>query len=224
MADGLDFSLDGAALDRDADRLVRRYLTAGTTAVNRTTKNLERNLEAATRASVPGRLWRAWASDAFPKSGPARNPVGQVFVNGGNRTRGALTFWTQPGEVRAKGGQYLAVPLPTAGARGRLRDLTPGEWERNNGQRLVFIYRQGKPSILAAIGTKNGRTGTFRPLTQTRTRKGRAGSNPLEESVIPIFVLLPMVRFRNAVAIQPMIAAAEADLMGEYLAVVSELG
>ena len=226
MSDGLDFTIDGAAIDRDADRVVRRYLTAGTTAVSRTTKSLERNLEAATRAAVPGRLWRAWGSDTFPKKGPAKNPVGQVFVNGGNRTRGALTFWTQPGEIRAKigAGGYLAVPLHSAGSRGRLRDLTPGEWERNNGQRLVFIYRQGKPSILAAVGTKNGRTGTFRPLTKTRTGRGRAGSSALEDAVVPILVLLPMVRFRNAVAIEPMVAAAKGELVGEYMAVVSELG
>lgn len=30
MADGVDLLLDTAQLDRDADRLVRRYLSAGT--------------------------------------------------------------------------------------------------------------------------------------------------------------------------------------------------
>jgi hypothetical protein len=224
MADIATFSLDGAQLDAASDRLVRRYLTAGADAVRTVTKRLERSLEEQTRSAVPGRLWRAWASNVFPKSGPAQNPAGSVFVNGkpGGRTAGAMAFWTQPGAIRGKRGQYLAIPLPSAGSRGRARDLTPGEWERANGIKLQFLYRQGKPSLLVAIGgTTNGRTGTFRPLTggsRGRAAQGRGGPDRLNNSVVPIFVLLPVVPFRNAFAIQPTIAAAQAELPQEFFA------
>lgn len=227
MTDGVDITLDGAKLEKDMDLLVRAYLAAGTEAVGTTTKRLERSLEAATQRAVPGRLWRAWTSSVFPKSGPARDPVGTVFLNGGTRTKGAMTFWTQPGQIRGKGGQYLAIPLPSAGSRGRRRDLTPGEWERANGQKLVFIYRQGKPSLLAAIGTTNGRSGAYRPLTggsRGRAAKGRGGPNPQADVVIPIFVLLPMVRFRNAVAVEPLVAAAVQELPGAYRAAAARVG
>jgi hypothetical protein len=218
MSDGVDLSFDAAQIARDADRVVRRYLSIGTEAVAETTKGLERRLESITRAAVPGDLWKAWKSQTFPRSGPARDPVGTVFVNGGTRSKGAITFWTQPGAVRGKAGQYLAIPLPAAGSRGRGRDLTPGEWERRTGQRLQFVYRQGRASLLVAVGgTINGRSGAFRPLTGRRVSKGRGGDNPLVGGVIPIFVLIPVVPFRNAVAVEPQVAAAEQDLVRVYL-------
>ena len=225
MADGADLSFDTAKLDVDVDAMVRAYLAAGTTTIANVTKRLERSLEAATQSAVPGRLWRAWASRTDPKSGPARDPVGRVFVNGGTRSKGALTFWSQPGAVRGKSDQYLAIPLPASGARGRGRDLTPGDWERRTGQKLIFLYRQGKPSLLVAKGT-TGRGGGFRALTpgkSGRIAKGRAGANPLHDAVIPIFVLLLVVPFRNTVAIQPLVAAAEAEIAPQYLSLANSI-
>jgi hypothetical protein len=217
MADQVELSFDAGSIERVGDQVTRRYLTAGADAVRNTTKWLERRLEAVTQEAVPGRLWRAIGSKAFPRSGPAQDPVGTIFLNGGDRTRGAFAFWSQPGEIRGSNGQYLAIPLPTAGSRGRTRMLTPGEWERANGVRLHFLYRQGKPSLLVAIGTTNGRSGAFRPLTATRSARGRGGGNPQADSVIPIFVLLPAVRFRNAVALQPIIDSADQELVAEFL-------
>lgn len=223
MADGVDLVLDGAAIDKSADRIARAYLSAGTKAVSRTARELERKLEAATQAAVPGKLWRAWQSSAFPKSGPAKNPTATIWLKGraDGRTGGAVTFWTQPGAIRGSRGQYLAVPLPAAGSRGRSRDLTPGEWERRTGQRLRFVYRTGNYSLLVATGgTINGRSRAFRPLTDRRQRAGRGGANPLQTSVVPIFVLIPVVRFRNAFAIQPIVNASEGELAREFFAAI----
>lgn len=225
MSDGADLSIDAAAIDREADRLVRQYLTAGTSAIAGTTKALERKLEAATQAAVPGKLWRAWQSSSFPRSGPAKDPAGTIWLKGGARTRGAVQFWTQPGEVRGKSGQYLAVPLPAAGSRGRGRDLTPGEWERQNGVKLVFLYRQGKSSLLVAPGgTINGRSKAYRPLTagkRGRTAQGRGGANPLVSSVVPIFVLLPVIKHRNAFAIAPLVNESEGELARQFFTAVA---
>lgn len=222
MSDGADLSFDFGHLDRESERLVRGYLTAGTRAVAGATKRLERNLEAATLSAAGGNLWRAWQSSTYPRSGPARDPTGIIWLKGGERTRGAITFWTQPGAVRGKGGQYLAIPLPSAGSRGRARNLTPGDWERAHpGVRLQFVYRQGKPSLLVAVGgTTNARTGAFRGLTAGRSSKGRGGANPLATAAVPIFVLIPVVQFRNAFAIEPMVRQAEQELVTDFLRAV----
>lgn len=162
MTSGADLILDDAAIDSAADRLIRAYLSAGTRAVSTTARDLERRLEAATQAAAPGRLWRAWQLSAFPSTGPARDPSATIWLKGrpAGRTGGAVTFWTQPGEIRGSRGHYLAVPLPAAGPRGRARDLTPGECERRSGQRLRFVYRAGNYSLLVATGsTTHGRTG-----------------------------------------------------------------
>jgi hypothetical protein len=218
VTDGVSFVIDGAALDRDVDRAIRAYLTAGTRAIVSTTKALERQLESATKSAVPGRLWRAWASHTYPRSGPARDPVGEVYVNGRARSQGAMTFWTQPGEIRGKSGQYLAIPLPAAGSRGRARNLTPGEWERITGKRLRFVYRPGRASLLVLDdGVLSGKSKVARGNTARRIAAGRASTT------IPIFVLLPMVKFRNAVAIAPLVQRAEADLVRNYLREVTGL-
>lgn len=219
MADGADLSIDAATVARDAEKLVRRYLAAGTQSVAGTTHALEQRLEAATQSAVPGRLYRAWQSSRFPESGPARNPVGTIWLKGGARTRGAVQFWTQPGEVRGKSGQFLAIPLPAAGSRGRGRDLTPGEWERRTGIRLRFVYRPGRASLLVADGgTLNMRTGTYRQNTAKRAATGRLSAT------IPIFVLIPVLKHRNAFAIEPMIRDSEGEMARLFLAAVQAAG
>lgn len=217
MADGVSLDFDTARIDRDADRLVRRYLAAGTTAVSGTTRRLEKKLEAATQSAVPGKLWRAWQSSRFPEQGPARNPVGTIWLKGGARTRGAVQFWTQPGAIRNKTGRgaFLAIPLPAAGPRGRARDLTPGEWERAHGVWLRFVYRPGKTSLLVAdSAVLSGQKQVARPNTARRIAAGRASAT------IPIFVLLPEVKFRNAFSVDGMVGASEGELAQAFFAAV----
>lgn len=215
MTDSVSLSLDTAAINRDADKLVRQYLTAGTDTIVETTKWLERALEDATRSAVPGRLWRAWKSETYPKRGAARNPVGEVFVNGGKRSQGAITFWTQPGTIRAKGelgGRYLAIPLPAAGSRGRDRTLSPVEWEARHNIELRLVVRPGKPALLVADNAVlSGKARIARGNTAKRIAAGRGNAT------VPIFVLLPAVSFRNAVAVEPIVRAAEGRLVGSFL-------
>ncbi len=217
MSDGVDLILDPAAIDREADKLVRRYLSAGTEAVAATTKDLERALEAATKASVPGNLWRAWTSRTDPKRGPARNPVGRVFVNGGLRSKGALTFWRMPGAIRGKQGQFLAIPLPAAGSTGRGRNLTPVEWEARHNIELRPVFRPGRAGLLVAdAAVLSGRGQVARPNTARRIAAGRGSAT------VPIFVLVRMVKFGNAFSIEPLIAQAEQALVAKYLALIAD--
>ena len=211
MRDGADLVFDLEAFAREGDAMIRRYLADGTASVGGATKRLERRLEAVTRAAVPGQLWRAWASESYPKRGPAREPTGVVFVNGRDRTRGAIAFWTRPGAVRGRSEQYLAVPLPAAGPRGRDRWLTPGEWERAHGIRLRFVYRPGRAALLVADGAQ------LRGRSQIADRASFERRNSGRTTTVPIFVLLPQVKFRNAVAIDPIIQDARGDLIDDFL-------
>ncbi|WP_188064760.1 DUF6441 family protein [Sphingobium sp. KCTC 72723] len=216
MARQSGFEIDTASLRRARDEGVRRVLTAGADAIRSTTRNLEQDLEALVRGAVRGKLWRALKSDVFPDRGPARNPAGTVYINGGGRTKGAFAFFTQPGRIVGKDGFYLAIPLPAAGSRGGSRNLTPGEWERRTGIRLRFVYRPGRASLLVADeGTLNGRTGTFRPITRKRTQADERRGFTRGATTTPIFVLMPSVQFANRVALQPTINAAAGRLAAE---------
>ncbi|OJU22703.1 MAG: hypothetical protein BGN95_03810 [Sphingomonas sp. 66-10] len=215
MADGVILTVDGRSIDKASDSIIRTYLSAATRSVAGTTRGLEKKLERATEQAAGGKLWRAWQSSAYPSSGPARNPAGTIWLKGGARTRGAVRFWTEPGTIRGSRGQYLAIPLPAAGSRGRARDLTPGEWERRTGIRLRFVYRPGRASLLVADNSVLGSKGVARGNTARRIAAGRMSAT------VPIFVLIPLLKFRNAFSLAPMINASEGELARAFLAEVA---
>jgi hypothetical protein len=218
--DGADFSIDPAELAKTGDVLVRRHLAAGTRTVASVTRRLEQKLEDATQRSVPGELWKAWSSKVYPKnSGPAKNPVGTLFLKGRNRTYGAIAFWTEPGAIRGREGQHLAIPLPAAGPRGRDRLLTPLEWETAHNTELRFVARPGKPALLVADdAVLSGRAQIAKRNSDKRMAKGRGSAT------VPIFVLLPLVKHRNAFAIAPIVDASEGEMAQAFLLAVRELG
>lgn len=184
-----------------ADGLIRELLGDVRDAVFEETRGLEQDLEKITRMAVKGKLWRAWASDTWPKSGGiAKEPRGRIKLNGGKRTVGAMTFFTQEGRITAGGGGYLAIPTDAAGPRGRTRNLTPGEWERRNGARLRFVYRRGRPSLLVLDeGVLSGKKKVGRLNTARRRATGRGNAT------IVIFVLIPFTNFQPRFSTQPLI-------------------
>jgi hypothetical protein len=222
--DGADFSIDAAALARDGDLVVRRHLAAGSRVVATVTRSTEQKLEAATQAAVPGNLYRAWKSSVFPKkSGPAKNPAGTIWLNGGKHTNAALDFWTKPGTIRGRQGQYLAIALPAAGnipgKKGRAGRPTPVEWEAIHNQELVFVARPGRAALLVANdAVLSGRRQIAKPNTPGRMAKGRGSAS------IPIFVLMPVVQHRNSFSIQPVLDASEGEMTRAFLLAVRELG
>ncbi len=183
-----------------ADSLIRDLLGDVRDAVFEETRGLEQDLEKITRMAVKGKLWRAWASDTWPKSGGiSKKPRGRIKLNGGKRTVGAMTFFTQEGRITAGGGGYLAIPTDAAGPRGRTRNLTPGEWERRNGKKLRFVYRRGRPSLLVLDDARvTGRKGVARGRLTKRAGPGYGAT-------IVIFVLLPFVAFSPRISTQPLI-------------------
>jgi hypothetical protein len=184
-----------------ADGLIRELLGDVRDAVFEETRGLEQDLEKITRMAVKGKLWRAWASDTWPKSGGiSKVPRGRIKLNGGKRTVGAMTFFTQEGRITSGGGGYLAIPTDAAGPRGRTRNLTPGEWERRNGARLRFVYRRGRPSLLVLDeGVLSGKKKVGRLNTARRRATGRGNAT------IVIFVLIAFTNFQPRFSTQPLI-------------------
>ncbi|WP_380873593.1 hypothetical protein ACFB49_42510 [Sphingomonas sp. DBB INV C78] len=219
MADfGNILTIDARQLRTEADKLTRAVLGVGADSVRASTRNLERKFEDVTRGAVGGKLWRAWSSEAFPRTGPAKDPAGTVFLKGGARTRGAVDFFTKPGRIVGKRGQFLAIPTAAAGPRGRARDLTPGEWERRNGARLRFVYRRGRPSLLVLDeGVLSGKGKIGRLNSEKRRATGRGNTT------VVIFVLMPVVNFANRFAIEPMVKASEGELAREFFERVRSL-
>jgi hypothetical protein len=208
--------LDSPQLRAEQDRVSRFMLNAAKNAVADATKGLERELEAITRDAAGGRLWRAWKSEVYPRTGIAREPSGSVFVNGGPRSRGAIEFFSRPGRIKSKSGRFLAVPTPAAGSQGRRRNLTPEEWEARNGEKLRFVYRRGRPSLLVAEGLLNARTGTYRRWTTRRTKVDERRGFRRGVTTVVIFVLIPQVAFANRFAIDPVIRKWGRNLVEDF--------
>ena len=199
----VDVVWDSSNLRKRFDALDKKVAAAAKAAVTRTTKDAERALEEATRGAVAGKLWRAWTSAVYPERGLARDPSGNVFPKGRDRTRGALRAYAYGAKIRARDGQFLAIPLPAAGmrstGRGRL-PLTPGEWERRTGRILRLVYRRNKPSLLVADNAVIGKSGFARAATPRRVAQGR------NVSTIPIFLLLPQVNIGRRFSIESTLA------------------
>lgn len=217
-----DFAVDMQRLGVEKDAVMRAVFTAGTKGVRETTKGLERKLEALNRDAVPGRLWRAWASRTYPAAGAARDPGGIVYLNGRDRTQGAMRYWTTNGRVTSKTDGYLAIPLPAAGSTGRGRNLTPGEWERRTGIRLRYFYRPGRRAhlLIADMGTTNKRTGAFRPITRARTAADERRGYVRGAQTVPIFVLIPSVPFANAFSVEQATYESQGELAKAFFDLV----
>jgi hypothetical protein len=71
--------------------------------------------------------------------------------------------------------------------------MTPGLWEKLRGQRLRFIYRQGKPSLLVAENqrARKGQRGGFSAASQ------KAQASGLGLVTVPMFLLVPQVTLKK---------------------------
>lgn len=199
--------VDQAEVDALAREIVTRTLQAGTGAVHDATRRLERDIEGLTRAAVPGKAWRAWKSAVYPRNGgPAYEPVGEVFANGGSRSKGMLNYWSMPGVNRAKGNQYLAVPLPPALGTTLGRHISPREWEIRFGAKLRPLFRPGKAPLLVADGAMG--PGGFVKADRAAA-KIRGGQAVRRMRTIAVFTLIDTQVHANRVSLFPAIARAE---------------
>lgn len=168
---------------------------AGEKAVTRAMRAAEMSIKRAWRSEIRG----AGLGRKLPNTvRSATYPVGDVSMNA------AALIWTKAPKIiaahnsgaviRARDGQFLAIPLPAAG-QGRFgRKLTPLEFERRVGRGLRYVYRRGRASLLVlddARLTKRART--------ARRKGGRRRRDGIltGAQTVPIFVLVPQVKLRK---------------------------
>lgn len=139
------------------------------------------------QAGLGRRLGNTVRSEAYPKGVGSLNASALIW----SKAKKIVGAFETGVEIRAKNGNWLAIPLPAAGKSGRGGRITPGEWERRNGRRLTFIYRQGRAGLLIDTGTtlRGGRV-------MGKDGFSRAARGFKNRSV-PIFALVPRVRLQK---------------------------
>lgn len=166
-----------------------------TTSVRESAEGLKSELRAqVTAAGLGVRLANTWRSRVYPQGRPSISAAGMVWSNAPTIVR---AFDEGP-VIRSKDGFWLAIPLPAAGKARRGKKLTPGEWERLHGQRLRFVYRRGRPSLLVADNqrARGGKRGGFTRAGDKAVAAGRVAT-------VAIFLLVPQVHLRKRLNIDP---------------------
>lgn len=135
-------------------------------------------------AGLGSRLGNTIQSDAYPKGAGSLNAAGMVWSNA-KQIVGAFETGV---EIRAKNARYLAIPLPAAGKSARGGRITPWEWERRRGRRLLFIQRKRGGALLVDTGEVIRGPSNFGRGSVARGFKNRS---------VPIFVLVPRVRLQK---------------------------
>ena len=165
------------------------------TSVRESAEGLKSELRAqVTAAGLGVRLANTWRSRVYPQGRPSISAAGMVWSNAPTIVR---AFDEGP-VIRSKDGFWLAIPLPAAGKGRRGKKLTPGEWERLRGQRLRFVYRRGRPSLLVADNqrARGGKRGGFALASGKAIAAGRVAT-------VAIFLLVPQVHLRKRLNIDP---------------------
>lgn len=152
---------------------LERGARAVTNAVRQTTRQIEKDLEAATAGAGLGRLSKAWNSRVFP-SGPSLGASGQIYAKGEDRTVGALTAYSTGVRIQPKGGKYLWVPTPAVIKRYGAK-IGVGDFEEA-GIKLRFVPPSGGrkwPLLVADDFVAGRKAGTYRVATASRLKSGR---------------------------------------------------
>ncbi|WP_298195618.1 DUF6441 family protein [Novosphingobium sp.] len=153
-------------------------------------------------AGLGRRLGNTVRMEAYPRQG-SLNAAALVW----SKAKKIVGAFETGVEIRAKNARFLAIPLPAAGKSTRNGRITPGEWERRRGRKLVFIQRRRGGALLVDNGTVIRGPSTF----------GRGGvARGFKNRSVPIFVLVPRVRLEKRLG---LITAADrlANSMGARL-------
>ncbi|MES2753784.1 MAG: DUF6441 family protein [Pseudomonadota bacterium] len=139
------------------------------------------------QAGLGRRLGNSVRSESYPKGTGSLNAAALVW----SKAKKIVGAFENGVEIRARNGNWLAIPTPAAGRGNRGGKVMPGEWEKRTGRRLRFVYRPGRSSLLVDDGTVArgarvlGRDGFSKPARGFRNR------------TVVVFVLVPRVRLQK---------------------------
>ncbi|MFH6783598.1 MULTISPECIES: DUF6441 family protein [Methylobacterium] len=176
---------------------IARSVTAG---MRKVTDGLKEDLRAEVReAGLGPRLANTWRGQAFPKSGESTDAAAYVSSNAPK----LIDAFDRGVTIKAKGGQYLAIPTPDAGVRQLSKrrtkgstdnTLSPSSWERETGVKLRFIpTRSGGVLVADAFYRRQAarfqRRKSFRAIREAGPERGR--------KFVVIFVLVRQAKLRK---------------------------
>ena len=183
-----------AALSGDLDQMLADEVRIAEQAVTQSIREATDGLKTDLRAQITGaglgqRLANTWRGEVYPKGQLSIKAAGLVY----SRAPVVVGAHDQGATIRSKDGFWLAIPLPAAGKGPRGKRMTPGLWEKLRGQRLRFIYRRGKPSLLVAENqrARQGQRGGF----SVASSKAKASGRGLV--TVPMFLLVPQVTLKK---------------------------
>ncbi len=183
-----------AALQGDLSKMMAQELNSARVAVTIGVREATQGLKSELRSQIEGsglgaRLANTWRGEVYPKGRPSLGSAGLVY----SRAPVVVAAHDQGALIRSKNGFWLAIPLPAAGTGPRGKRMTPGLWERMRGQRLRFVYRSGKPSLLVAdnLRAKTGKRGGFAAASASAQKSGRG------LTTVPIFLLVPQAQLKK---------------------------
>lgn len=183
-----------AALSGELNEMLADEVRIAEQAVTQSIREATDGLKTELRNQITGaglgqRLANTWRGEVYPKGKLSIKAAGLVYSRApevvGAHDRGAT--------IRSKDGFWLAIPLPAAGKGPRGKRITPSLWEKLRGQRLRFIYRRGKPSLLVAENqrARQGQRGGFSVASQKAQANGRG------LVTVPMFLLVPQVTLKK---------------------------
>ena len=183
-----------AALSGDLDQMLADEVRIAEQAVTHSIREATDGLKTELRSQITGaglgqRLANTWRGEVYPKGKLSIKAAGLVY----SRAPVIVGAHDQGATIRSKDGFWLAIPLPAAGKGPRGKRMTPGLWEKLRGQRLRFIYRRGKPSLLVAENqrARQGQRGGFSAASQKAQTTGRG------LITVPMFLLVPQVTLKK---------------------------
>jgi hypothetical protein len=183
-----------AALSGDLEQMLADEVRIAERAVTQSIREATDGLKTELRNQITGagfgqRLANTWRGEVYPKGQMSIKAAGLVY----SRAPVIVGAHDQGAAIRSKDGFWLAIPLPAAGKGTRGKRMTPGLWEKLRGQRLRFIYRRGKPSLLVAENqrARQGQRGGFSAASQKAKATGRG------LVTVPMFLLVPQVTLKK---------------------------
>ena len=183
-----------AALSGDLDQMLADEVRIAEQVVTQSIREAIDGLKTELRNQITGaglgkRLANTWRGEVYPKGQMSIKAAGLVY----SRAPEVVGAHSHGATIRSKDGFWLAIPLPAAGKGPRGKRMTPGLWEKLRGQRLRFIYRRGKPSLLVAENqrARQGQRGGFSVVSQKAQATGRG------LVTVPMFLLVPQVTLKK---------------------------
>lgn len=190
-------------------RIMAEETRAGERAVSAAMRDAGAGLKSAWRGQITGaglgaRLARTVRAQDYPQGRQSLNAAALVW----SKAPVIVSAHEQGALIRAKRGLFLAIPTEAAGkGRGGGR-ITPADWERRTGLRLIFVPRRTGPSLLIA----EGRLNTKGRAVASRSKAGRGLTS------VPVFLLVPQVRLRKRLDLARDAERAVSGLPGRIVA------